>query len=377
MAPEQTKPTTGPPAPPTTVDLFRMMKTFNATDLHLKPGSPPLFRVRGTIQPLKSRPLSAEQVDELIEQILNDQQHQTLKETGDADFSYTFEEDGRVRVNVFIDRGRRNLAARLVWPHIEGFNPLHLPPILGEIALRREGLILVCGPTGSGKSTTLAAMVDHINHNRRCHIITIEDPIEFLFRDDKAFIHQREVGTDTPSWVSAMKHVVRQDPDVIVIGELRDIETVRTALHAAETGHLVFGTLHGADVEQSLARLIDMFPAPERESARNALSLNILAALAMKLVNSCLEDTDLVPAVEIMIANQVVRRLIRDAEENKIHDAIRAASKEGMQDFTQALAELVRKEWVTTRDAIAVAPNEDELRMELRGVHLTHKGFVG
>ena len=361
----------------TAVELFRMMRNFNATDLHLKADSPPLFRVKGGIQPLKSPPLSADQVAQLVYSILTEQQRQSLDEIGDADFSYAFDQEGRVRVNVFVDRGRVNLAARLVCPIVPGFEPLHLPPVLGDVALRREGLILISGPTGSGKSTTLAAMVDHINKNRRCHIITIEDPIEFLFNDDKAFVHQREIGTDTPSWESAMKHVVRQDPDIIVIGELRDVDTVRAALHAAETGHLVFGTLHGADVEQAFVRLIDMFPAEDRETARNALSLNMLATICMKLVNSCLEEVDVVPALEIMIANAVIRRLIRDGEVTKIGQGIRAAQKEGMQSFTQALADLVRKEWVTTRDAVAVASNEDELRMELRGVHLTHKGFVG
>ncbi|MBM4079166.1 MAG: PilT/PilU family type 4a pilus ATPase [Planctomycetes bacterium] len=358
-------------------ELFRMMQKVNASDLHLKAGAPPLMRIADNIQVLKMQALAAEQVQRLVYSILRPEQAKKFEVANDLDFSYQFDEGGRVRVSVFRDRGTVNLAARLVKSAILGFEELHLPPILGDIASAKQGLVLICGPTGSGKSTTLAAMVQHINRTRRCHIVTIEDPIEFLFKDDKSFIHQRELGVDVESWDTALKHVVRQDPDVIVIGEMRDAATFTAGLRAAETGHLVFGTLHSADVAQSMSRVFDMFPSDEREAARRAMSLNIHAVICMKLLRSCLQGVPLAPALEIMIANPTVRRLIREAEEGKLLDAIRAGKDEGMCDFTQTLVELVKKDWVTTREAQENAPNADELKMALRGVHLTHKGFVG
>jgi len=341
---------------------------YNASDLHLKAGAPPLLRIKGEIRPLNLPPLSPQEVKDLIYPIMREEQRVVFEDTGDMDFAYSLPGMGRFRINVFRQRGQVSVAIRRVQIRIPSFEELHLPPVMRDIASYHQGLVIVSGITGSGKSTTLAAMIQHINTTRRCHIITIEDPIEYLFRDEKAFINQREIGIDVSSWSTALKYVVRQDPDVILIGEMRDTETFAAGLTAAETGHLVFGTLHSSTVAQTFGRILDLFPRDRHPLIRNSLAFNLRAIISQKLLPSIKEGVDRVPACEIMLVNATIRKLIREEEDEKIADAIRIGREEGMQDYTESLRQLVENELVDRQTALEVAPNPEALRMALKGI---------
>lgn len=341
---------------------------YNASDLHLKVGAPPLLRIKGEIRPLDLPPLSPQEVKDLIYPIMREEQRVVFEDTGDMDFAYSLPGMGRFRINVFRQRGQVSVAIRRVQIRIPSFEELHLPPVMRDIASHHQGLVIVSGITGSGKSTTLAAMIQHINTTRRCHIVTIEDPIEYLFRDEKAFINQREIGIDVSSWSTALKYVVRQDPDVILIGEMRDTETFAAGLTAAETGHLVFGTLHSSTVAQTFGRILDLFPRDRHPLIRNSLAFNLRAIISQKLLPSIKEGVDRVPACEIMLVNATIRKLIREEEDEKIADAIRIGREEGMQDYTESLRQLVENELVDRQTALEVAPNPEALRMALKGI---------
>ena len=362
---------------PQIIKLFRFMREKSASDLHLKAGRPPMVRLGGSVRPLDLEPLSGERVDKIIRQILTPEQEETLTNTGSVDFAYEFEKDERVRVNVFRQRGVLSLAARRVNSKIPTLADLNAPPALEKLSALPQGLVLVCGVTGSGKSTTLAAVIQLINESRRCHILTIEDPIEFVYTDDKAFVNQREIGLDVMSWDDALRAAVREDPDVILVGEMRDPETFAAGLSAAETGHLVFGTLHASSVSQVFGRIYDMFSPDRQNIIRQGLAFNLRCVICQKLVPSCVEGVGVVPAVEVLFNNATVRELIRKGEENKITDIVKAGSEEGMQDFTASLADLVSRTMVAANVALEVAPNREELQMALRGIKLTHRGFVG
>lgn len=356
--------------------LFRLLNKYDASDLHLKSGAVPALRIAGTLRRLDMPALSADDVKDLIYEILTPDQIAELERTGSIDFGYSFGE-GRVRINAFRQRGVFSLAARRVNTVIPSFEELHLPgDVLRRIASREDGLIIVAGITGSGKSTTLAAMVDFINENRRCHIVTIEDPIEYLFRDKKALINQREVGPDVESFQAALRYVVRQDPDVIVLGEMRDAETVQTGLTAAETGHLVLGTLHANSVVQVMSRIYDLFPGERRHQVRQSLEVNLRAVICQKLLPSIRQDIDRVPAIELMIVNPIIQKLIQDGEEAKIAQAIRSGQKEGMIDLTGSLAKLVKQKYVDKSVALAAAPNPEQLEMSLQGIVLDEGGGI-
>jgi len=279
-------------------------------------------------------------------------------------------------VNVYRQRGSISMAARRVLTEIPSFEQLNLPPILSKIADYAQGLVIVSGITGSGKSTTLAAMMDHINQSRRCHIVTIEDPIEYLLTDKKAFINQREISIDVPSFKTALKHVVRQDPDVILIGEMRDEETFSAGLTAAETGHLVFGTLHSSSVSSTFGRILDFFPPAQHEAIRTSLQFNLRSIISQKLLPSIKEGVSLVPATEIMLMTPIMRKLIKDREDNKIVEAIKGGIEEGMHDFTESLKNLVLNGFVEMKEALEVAPNEEALRMALKGIRLGTHGIL-
>ena len=341
---------------------------FSASDLHLKVGAPPLLRIKGELRPLDIPPLGPGDVQKLIFPIMSDNQRIVFEDTGDMDFAYSLPGKGRFRINVFKQRGQVSVAIRRVQIRIPSFEELNLPPLMRQIASYRQGLVVLSGITGCGKSTTLAAMIQYINTTRRCHILTIEDPIEYLFRDDKAYVNQREVGIDVSGWQTALKYMVRQNPDVILIGEMRDTETFAAGLTAAETGHLVFGTLHSSTVAQAFGRILDLFPRDRHPLIRNSLAFNLRSIVSQKLLPSIKPGVDRVPACEIMLCNATMRKLIREEEDEKIADAIHIGREEGMQDYTEALRLLVANEMVDRQTALDVAPNPEALGMALKGI---------
>ena len=357
-----------PAAGPEIDKLFFLMSKANASDLHLKVGSPPILRVDQQVRRLESAALTDDQIWSLVEPVMPARAKADFERTGNADFAYSVAGIGRYRVNVFRQRGSVSVAARRVRYDIPSFDQLHLPQSLRKLASFDQGLCVVAGPTGSGKSTTLAALLDEINHTRRCHIITIEDPIEYLYRDDKAFVNQREVGLDVESFPVGLKYALREDPDVILVGEMRDPETFETALQASETGHLVFGTLHASSAAQSIGRMLDLFPEGRHKQIRQLLSFNLRAVAVQMLLKGATEAARVVPAVEVMLVNPSIRKLIREGEDDRIPEVIRGARAEGMQDMTQSLHDLVKSRLIAERTALEVAPNPEALAMMLKGI---------
>lgn len=360
-------------------NLFRLTVKYNASDLHIKTGSPPIMRISGKIRKLETEPFSNTRIKEILYEILNEKQKKHFEENSDLDFAYGLAGVGRFRVNVFRQRGSISLACRKVNVKIPNFQELNLSEeVMQKVANFVQGLIILAGVTGSGKSTTIAAMIEYINSTKRTHIVTIEDPIEYLYTDKKSFINQREVGVDVDSFHSALKYVVRQDPDIILIGEMRDPETFEAGLQAAETGHLVFGTLHSSDVSSSIGRILDLFPQEREKQIRQGLSFNLKALICQKLLPSCKEGVGVVVAQEIMIANPTTQKLIFHGDDKKLRDVVRGATQEGMQDFNQSLVKLVNENFITTQVALSVSPNKDQLKMNLKGIYLGEdRGIIG
>jgi len=357
------------PAGPREIDkLFFMMSKHNASDLHLKVGSPPIMRVDRQIRRVETQPLSHDGILALIGPVMTDKARADFEETGNADFAVSVPGVGRYRVNVFRQRGSISMAARRVEYDIPTFADLHLPPNVQNLVKLENGLCIVAGPTGSGKSTTLAAILDTINHTRACHILTIEDPIEYLYRDDKAFINQREIGLDVEDFRAGLKYALREDPDVLLVGEMRDPETFEIALQAAETGHLVFGTLHASSAAQSIGRMLDLFTEARHHQIRQLLSFNLRAVVVQLLLRGASPAAPVVPAVEVMLVNPTIRKLIRDGEDRNIPDVIRGAQGEGMLDLLQSLHDLVKSKLVSEAVAREVAPSAEALAMKLRGI---------
>src|SRR5436190_9238712 len=322
--------------------LFRMVMKLQASDLHLKVGQPPMMRLRGDIRRTEMRALTQEDMERLLYPLLTPRQRKILDDEGGVDFSYVVGADEcRFRVSLFKQRGRLSLVARRVNNSIPNFDKLGLPPVIEKLCKFPEGLVILAGVTGSGKSTTIASMLDYINASEPLHILTVEDPIEFVFTDKLAYINQREIGLDSRDWHKALKDAVRQDPDVILVGELRDVETFEAAVHAGETGHLVFGTIHASSAGTTINRIMDLFPPNKHPAIRQALANNLKAVVAQKLVKGIKKPR--VPTNEIMIVNSMIRKLIAEGEDSKIPDAIRMCVQEGMQDFTESLRSLWEK----------------------------------
>ena len=355
---------------------FKAAIKTQASDLHLKVGQPPKLRVYGNLKNTTGEIMTEERIEHLVFEILTPAQQKFFLENGTLDFAYEIKHQDRFRINIFRQRGAVSLSARRVSSQIPPFESLHLPAIVQNIAEAGQGLVLVVGPTGCGKSTTIASMIDHINQIRSCHIITIEDPIEYLFKDGKSIISQRAIGIDAKDFEQALKYMMRQDPDVVLIGEMRDAETVTAGMRAAETGHLVFATLHSANASQSIQRLLDLFPPNERDLVRQTLSLTIKAIISQILLPCIKEDIDRIPAVEVLIANSVVRKLIAEEREADLPTVIRSARNEGMQDFTYSLCELIKEGSIDPKDAYQYAPNIEELKMALKGIRTTATGIL-
>jgi twitching motility protein PilT len=351
-------------------DLLATACQQRASDLHLKVGNLPHLRIDGELQPLvESSPFSSEDIEKVALAVMNKRQRDTFESTFEVDFAYSVSGLGRFRVNVFRQRGTIAVAFRVIPEAIYSFEDLHLPGILNKIADERRGLILATGVSGSGKSTTLAAMIDYINSARAGHIITIEDPIEFLHRDKSCIIDQREVGTDAMDFGTALRSALRQDPDVILVGEMRDAETIQTVLIAAETGHAVFSTLHTLDATETVQRIISVFPPHDQQLIRLQLASVLKGIVALRLLK--IKDAPgRVPAVEILVATDYIRDCIVNPEKTQlIRQAIAAGlSQYGMQTFDQSLFRLYTQGFISIQDAMAQASKPDDLRLLISGI---------
>ncbi len=342
-------------------ELIELVIEKGASDLHLTVSSPPILRVDGTLIPQEDMPpLTPKDVEIIFERITNMEQRNIFHRDMELDFAYSFFGRARFRVNVMRQRGSISLALRLVPVHIATIDELGLPQILKKLILKPRGLILVTGPTGSGKSTTMAAMIDHLNQNARRNVITIEDPIEFLHRNIKCVIRQRDLGDDTKSFDTALMHALRHDPDVMVVGEMRDLPTVSTAIRAAETGHLVLGTLHTTDAPRTVNRVIDMFPAIQQEQIKQQFAEAIEAVLSQTLVN-CISGGR-TAAFEILLATSAVRNLIREGKTYELPTVMQLNIEDGMQTMDDALADLVEKRIITLQEAMMKSSHPDRLR---------------
>ncbi len=383
MSPEVEAPVLGigaPAAPkrePEVNKLFRAVMKHKGSDLHLKVGQPPMMRLKGIIQRMNAPPLTQEQMERLLLPVLSERQRHILDEEGGVDFSYVIGQDEcRYRVSLFKQRSRLGLVARRVNTNIPTFAGLGLPPSIEGLCNYPEGLVILAGVTGSGKSTTIASMLDYLNEREALHILTVEDPIEFTFTDKKSVINQREIGLDVRDWHKALKDAGRQDPDVILVGELRDVETFEAAIHAAETGHLVFGTIHAASAATTINRILDLFPPEKHTAIRQALSNNLRAIVAQKLLVSIKPGVSRVPTNEIMIVNPTIRKLISEGSDNKLIDAIRIGFLEGMVDFTENLRQLVERGDIDKATALEVAPSPEQLKMALKGIKVAAPGIL-
>lgn len=341
--------------------LFRLMVDRGASDLHLSVGAPPMIRVDELLLPIGDQPLTAEDTRRAAAGLLSSEQFKAFEQDKELDMSFGVEGLGRFRVNAYYQRGTIALAIRLLPFAIRTFPDLGLPEKTAvDLCRRLKGLVLVTGATGSGKSTTLAAMVAWINRERQCHIVTIEDPIEYVHLNDKAIIDQREIGADTHGFAHALKHVLRQDPNVILIGEMRDLETIEAALTIAETGHLVLATLHTSDAVQTINRIVDVFPSHQQQQVRVQLSFVLLGVMAQQLIPRA-GGTGRVLAVEIMLATPAIRSLIREGKAHQVYSVIQTGQRDGMRTMNQALAELQTKKLITSDEALGRSTDPDEL----------------
>ncbi|HNQ87976.1 MAG TPA: PilT/PilU family type 4a pilus ATPase [Verrucomicrobiota bacterium] len=363
------------PASTTLANLLRILVENQGSDLHLQCGEVPMGRFQGRLGRFELPALTREEVLRLAREVLgSDEKLQEFLARRDCDAAVALPELGRFRANLFFQRDQPGLVLRTIGTKILGLDDLELPQVLKEIAGANDGLVLVTGATGSGKSTTLAAMIDHINATEAVHIMTLEDPIEFVHPNKQALINQREMALDSADFASALKHVLRQDPDVILIGELRDMESAAVALTAAETGHLVFGTLHTQDAAESLDRLINMFPTDRGPQIRMQLSLGLRAIICQKLVARA--GGGRVAALEILLNSPRLKKLILEGDTTRIPAAIQASYHDGMQTFNQALLDLLKAGKIEDTEALRVSPKPDELRMNIKGVFSGTSGLV-
>ncbi len=323
-------------------ELLEIAVVHQASDLHLAPGIPPILRIFGSITPLTGHdPLTPQDVHRLVRSIMNEGQIRALNAVGEVDFSYGIHGIGRFRCSVYQQRGTTSAAIRVINTKVRSLDELGLPRIIGEIARKKDGLILVTGPTGSGKSTTLAAMIDLINRERQGVIITLEDPIEYLHHHGSCIIHQREVGSDTKSFASGLRAALRADPDVILVGEMRDLETIATAIRAAETGHLVLSTLHTRGAVATIDRIIDVFPPASQQQIRIQLAGVVEAVISQQLIRRA-DGKGMVPAVEVMLGTPAVKNMIRDSKTHQITAAIETEARYGMQSLGSSIDQLVK-----------------------------------
>lgn len=351
-------------------ELLRKACEADASDLHLKIGNYPYLRINGSLSPLTEFPrLTGEDMQLITQSMMTSAQKQKFKERAELDLAYSAAGLGRFRVNIFQERGVMRMVLRIIPAVIRRIDELHLPPVVHQLCEERRGLVLVTGTTGSGKSTTLAAMIDRINSTRADHIITIEDPIEFYHQDKKGFVDQREVGVDTPDFEAALRSALRQDPNVILVGEMRDIETMRTAIMAAETGHMVFSTLHTLDAQETVQRIISVFPPPDQKQIRLQLAATLKGVISQRLVMRA-DGKGRVPAVEVLVATEFIRDCIINPDKTRLIREILASgtSQYGMQTFDQSLYDLYAQGLVTLEEASLWSSNPQELQLRVAGI---------
>ncbi len=344
-----------------------------ASDVHIKVGSPPILRVNGMLKPWsKLKPFDHNDVSKIAFGLMNDWQKERFIKNREVDMGYEVYGLGRFRVNVFQQRGKIRIALRIVPYQIKSLQELHLPPVIKDISLEQRGLVLVTGTTGSGKSTTLASMIDVINNHRNCHIITVEDPIEFIHEDKESIIDQREIGSDTSTFSSALRVALRQDPDVILVGEMRDFETIETALTAAETGHLVMSTLHTLNATETITRIISVFPPYHQKQVRLQLAAVLKGVVSQRLVPRA-DGIGRVPAVEVLISTARVRECIAEKDKtNEINDAItKGQTAYGMQSFDQSLMFLLKESLISYEEALKHCTNPDDFALRVKGILAT------
>ena len=359
--------------------MFRALVKLEGSDLHLKVGRPPSVRVNGSLRPLNRGPIDTEEMVRLLFPMMNERLRKIFDDDGGCDFAYTVDVDDvtwRFRVNLFQQLGNLGLVARRVNNWIPNFAGLNLPPVIERLCKYDQGMVLLAGVTGSGKSTTIASMLNWINANYRKHILTLEDPVEFVFSEDKCLINQREIGMDVKDFGIGMKHAVREDPDVMLVGEMRDQETFMTAIHAAETGHLVFGTIHASSAPTTIGRILDLFPEEMHGAIRSAIAFNMRGIVAQKLLKSIKPGVGRVPTVEVMMFSPMVRKLVLEGSDHKLPDAIRIGAEDGMQDFTMSLKSLIDAGLIDRPTAFEVAPNIESLKMALKGINVKEPGIL-
>ncbi len=356
-------------------DILRPAVTGEASDIHLKAGLPPLFRIDGALVPLKSKRLTGEQLERMLAAIMTPAQKTHFEKFHEVDLAYSIAGVGRFRVNAFKQRGTIGIVFRVIPFGVRTLQQLELPKVLERVALEPRGLILVTGTTGSGKSTTLAAMIDYINTHKTCHIMTIEDPIEFLIRDKRSIINQREIGVDTTGFARALRAALRQDPDVILVGEMRDYETIETAMTAAETGHLVMSTLHTIDAAETVTRIVSAFPPHQQVQVRLQLASIVSGIVSQRLVPRA-DGKGRVPAVEIMVSTARIRECIADPDRNKeIPEAIaKGFTTYGMQTFDQSLMSLLKRGLVKYEECLRYVSNPDDFALRFKGISATSDG---
>lgn len=346
-------------------NFLKIVAQENASDLHLDVGRYPTMRLDGKLYPLAQESvLTPEDTKALSDIILSEENKKRLLQDGQVDFSYNFEDKARFRTNIFFQKGFVSIAMRLITTRIKTLEELNVPSVLYDFTRHSQGLLLVTGPVGHGKSTTLAALIDYINHNEDKHVITIEDPIEYVYEQDRCIINQREVGEDAHTFGDALRAVFREDANVVLIGEMRDLETISTAMTAAETGHLIFATLHTNDSSQTIDRIIDIFPAHQQNQIRLQLASVLLGVVSQRLIPKI--GGGRAPAVEIMIKNHAVENLIRENKTYQIDSVIETSLREGMISLDKAMASLVQQGLITIDDAIAFSKNEEYLQMLIK-----------
>ena len=356
------------------MELFhKILKTAvdgGASDIHIKPDAPVVYRISSQLVETEMAQKPEEQwLQKVIDNIVPGHFKQILDEDREIDFSYHVPDIGRFRTNCYQHLGKWCLAMRHVVAEVPNIDSLGLPEVIKSIAEAHRGIVMVAGTTGCGKSTTLAGMINHINTTQKRHIITLEDPVEYVFKDNNCIIEQREIGLDTPSYNHSLKHIMRQDPDVIMIGEMRDATSFRAAMSAADTGHLVLSTLHTIDAPQSISRMLDFFPAEERESVRKQMLGTIKAIIVQRM--TVRKEGGVIPAIEIMINTSTVSKLINENRLEKLHAAVETGTDEGMQNFNQSLLQLVKDDIITKEEALEKASNAQALEMNFKGIFLS------
>jgi twitching motility protein PilT len=356
-------------------DYLRHCVERGGSDVHLKAGGPAYVRIDGELKPITHLPpLSPGDTEKFALSMMDDRTREIFDTGREADFAHALEGAGRFRVNAFRQRGSVGLVMRLILSGAPDFDDLGLPPVVRKLSEEHRGLVLVTGPTGSGKTTTTAAMIGHINRTRRCHIVTVEDPIEVMHRDDVAIIDQREVGVDTPNFSTALRAVARQDPDVIFIGEMRDLETVTSALQAAETGHFVISTLHTTDARETVNRVIDMYPKEQQHQARMSLANALKGIVSQRLVQRATGQGRVAVIEALVMTSRIYEFILDPAQTDEVTDAIAEGQYYGMQTFDQHLLTLFQQGQVSLKDALAAATNPHDFKVSLRAAGLAHAG---